>query len=132
VIQVAPRQLNVFRALYVIGDVLAHRGRDQRVICVLNHEGRHADRREHRPHVHLSHQRRYESVGSWARRKPIMSRARRADLFVPWHVGIYRMPVFTGSPHGDMVSEDFLGIDVISAFTNRIGVALQHHERGGA
>jgi hypothetical protein len=26
VIQIAPRQLNVFRALYVIGDVLAHRG----------------------------------------------------------------------------------------------------------
>ena len=27
---------------------------------------------------------------------------------------------------------DFFGIDVISAFSNRIGVALQHYERGGA
>ena len=42
------------------------------------------------------------------------------------------MPVFTGSPHGGHASEDFLGIDAISAFSDRIGVALQHHERGGA
>jgi hypothetical protein len=38
VVKVAPRQLNVFRACYVISDVLAHRGRDQRVVGVLDDE----------------------------------------------------------------------------------------------
>ena len=37
---VAPRQLNVFRARYVIGDVLAPLGRDERVVGVMDDEGR--------------------------------------------------------------------------------------------
>ena len=36
-INVAPRNLNVFRARYVIGDVLAPFGRDQRVVGVVEH-----------------------------------------------------------------------------------------------
>ena len=51
VVHVAPRQLNVFRARYVIGDVLAPRGRDDRVVGVVEDESRHADCRKHRPHV---------------------------------------------------------------------------------
>ena len=53
VVHVAARQLNVFRARYVIGDVLALRGRDERVVGVLDDEGGHADCRKHRPHVHF-------------------------------------------------------------------------------
>jgi hypothetical protein len=38
VVQVAPRQLNVFRARYVISDVLAPGGRDHQVVGMLEHE----------------------------------------------------------------------------------------------
>ena len=36
------------------------------------------------------------------------------------------------APHGDHGSEDFLGIEPISAFSHRIRVALEHDQRGGA
>ncbi len=44
---VAPRQLNVFRARYVISDVLAHGGRDEQVVGVMEDKGWHADGRKH-------------------------------------------------------------------------------------
>jgi len=40
---VAPRQLNVFRARYVIGDILAHYACDEWVVGVLDDKGGHAD-----------------------------------------------------------------------------------------
>ena len=40
VVHVAPGQLNVFRARYVVSDVLAHRGQDELVVGVLEDEGR--------------------------------------------------------------------------------------------
>ena len=67
VVHVAPRQLDVLRARYVISDVLAPRGRDHRVVGVVDHEGWHADCRKHRPHVQFGHERHHESkrfVGS--------------------------------------------------------------------
>jgi hypothetical protein len=49
--RVAPRELNVFRARYVIGDVLTPRGQEHHVVGVMEDEGRHPNRREHRPYV---------------------------------------------------------------------------------
>ena len=43
VIRITPRQLNVFRARYVIGDVFAHRGHDHRIVGVLDDEAWYAD-----------------------------------------------------------------------------------------
>jgi hypothetical protein len=57
VVDVATRQLDVLRARYVVCDQLSLRGRDERIIGVLEDKGWHADCREHRPHVHLRRQR---------------------------------------------------------------------------
>ena len=56
VIDVAPRQLNISRAIDVIGDVLAQHGRDDRVVGVVKDERGHPDSREDRPHVQVGHQ----------------------------------------------------------------------------
>ena len=53
VVPVAARQLNVFRAGYVLGDVPALRGRDDRVLGMLDYQRWHADCRKDRPHVHF-------------------------------------------------------------------------------
>jgi hypothetical protein len=37
-----------------------------------------------------------------------------------------------GAPHGDIAREDFFRSEPISAFGLRIGVALEHDQRGGA
>ena len=58
---VAPRQLNIFRARYVLGDVLALRGRDDCVLGVVEDQGRHADCRKDRAYVHFRHERYHES-----------------------------------------------------------------------
>jgi hypothetical protein len=55
VIYVPPWELDVFRAGYVISDVSAHRGQDQWVVGVLDHERRHANCRKNRTHVHFGH-----------------------------------------------------------------------------
>ncbi|OBF85362.1 hypothetical protein A5791_02310 [Mycobacterium sp. 852002-51163_SCH5372311] len=68
VIHVAPWQLNVFGAGYLIGDVLAHRARDEHIIDVLEHEGRRADCREDRPHVQLAHYGQHAGESPWTRR----------------------------------------------------------------
>ena len=61
VVPVAARQLNVFRVGYVLGDVLALRGRDDHVVGVVDDESRHTDCRKDRPHVHFRHERHHES-----------------------------------------------------------------------
>ena len=61
VVPVAARQLNIFRARYVLGDVLALRGRDDHVVGVLDDESRHTDCRKDRPHVHFHRERPHES-----------------------------------------------------------------------
>src|SRR6202040_298224 len=43
--QVAPWQLNVFRARYVVGDFLALLRRDERIVAVMDDKGRYADGR---------------------------------------------------------------------------------------
>jgi hypothetical protein len=49
--RVAARHLDVFRARYVVGDVLTPRGQEHHVGGVLDDEGWHPNRREHRPYV---------------------------------------------------------------------------------
>ncbi len=61
VIPVAAWHLNVFRVGYVLGDVLALRGRDDHVVGVVDHEGGHADCRKDRPHIHFHRERPHES-----------------------------------------------------------------------
>src|ERR1700737_3771098 len=67
VVHVAARQLDVLRARYVLGDVLALRGRDELVVGGLEDEGWHADCRQDRPHVLLGKNRVHEGDGPWAR-----------------------------------------------------------------
>jgi hypothetical protein len=61
VVPVAARQLNIFRVGYVLGDVLALRGRDDHAVGVVEDEGWHADCRKDRPHVHFYRERLHES-----------------------------------------------------------------------
>jgi hypothetical protein len=98
VVQIAARQLNVFRARYVIGGVLAPRGRDKYVIGVLDNEGRRADCREDRPHVQFADYGQHEGAGRRARRQPLLSRPRCPDLLVPRHVRIDQMLELAGPP----------------------------------
>ena len=65
---VAPRQSNVLRPRYAVGDVLAPLGRDHWVVGVVEDEGWHADYRKERPHVHFGYERDHVSNGSWGRR----------------------------------------------------------------
>jgi hypothetical protein len=132
VVHVAPWQLNVLRARYVISDVLAPLGQDKGVVGVLHDEGWHADRRKHRPHVDFGHQRHHESKSRWAGRQAFHSSPRCPDLLVPRHVRIDHMFVFPRPPHGGPGSDNFLEIDPISAFNHRVGVALERDQRGGA
>jgi hypothetical protein len=66
--EVAPRKLNVLRARDVISEVLAMSGWDERVVRVLDDEGRHADGRKQRAYLQFGHHRHHESNGPWARR----------------------------------------------------------------
>jgi hypothetical protein len=59
--EVAPGKLDVFRARYVISDMLPPLGQDHRVVGVLEDEGWHADCGKHCPHVHLGHERQHDS-----------------------------------------------------------------------
>ncbi len=61
VVPVAARHLNIFRVGYVLGDVLALRGRDDHVVGVVDDESRHTDCRKDRPHVQFGHERHHES-----------------------------------------------------------------------
>src|SRR4029077_2698209 len=56
VIHVAPREFDVFRAGYVIGDVLAPLRRDNDVVGVLEDEGWYVDCRKYWPHVHFGYE----------------------------------------------------------------------------
>ena len=132
VVNVAPRQLDVLRARYVVSDVLAPLGQDPRVVGVLDNQGRHPNCRKHRPNIHLSHQRQHESNGPWAHRQPLMPGPRCPDLLVPRHVRIVRMLELPGPPHRDHGSPRFFRIEPISAFLNRIRVTLKDDQRGGA
>ena len=69
VVPVAARQLNIFRAGYVLGDVPALRGRDDRVLGVVDDQRWHADCRKDRPHVQFRHERHQESTVRGARRQ---------------------------------------------------------------
>ena len=91
VVPVAARHLNIFRAGYVLGDVLALRGRVGHAVGVLEDEGRHTDCRKDRPHVHFRHERHHESSGRGARRQAFHPGPRCPDLLVPRHVRIRHM-----------------------------------------
>ena len=104
---VAARQLNVFRVGYVLGDVLALRGRDGRVVGVVEDEGWHADCRKHRPHIQFGHERHHESDGPWARRQAFHSSPGCPDLLVPRHVRIQQMLELPAAPHAEHRSLGF-------------------------
>jgi hypothetical protein len=101
VVKVAPLELNVFRVRNVVGDVLAHCGRDEWVVGVLDDEGGHADCRKDLVHVQFGHQRKHKGDGPRACRQAFLTGQRGPDLLVPRHVRIEQMLKFAGSPHGD-------------------------------
>ena len=101
VVQVAARQLNVFRTRYGISDVLALLGRDQLVVGVLEHERWHTYGRQYRPYVDFGQQRHQKSHSRGARRQALCSGPRCSDLLVPWHVRIHDMLNLARAPHGD-------------------------------
>ena len=101
VVKVAPPELNVFRVRNVVGDVLAHCGRDEWVVGVLDDEGGHADGRKDLAHVQFGHQRKHKGDGPRACRQAFLTGQRGPDLLVPRHVRIEQMLKFAGSPHGD-------------------------------
>ena len=68
-------------------------------------ESRHADRRQHGPHIQLQKEGEQEANGSWARRQAFMSRPRGPDFLMPRHIGIEHMFEFPRSPHGDHAAE---------------------------
>jgi len=110
VVQVAPRNFDVFRAWYVVSDVLAHRGRDQWVVGMVDNERRHADCREQCPHVHLTNHRQHEIDGPRARGQSLVSCTCCPDFFIPRHVWIQRMCEFPCPPHGCYGSDGIRGI----------------------
>src|SRR5689334_20001104 len=81
VVNVAAWQLNVFRARYVISDVLAHRGWDPWVVGVMDDEGGHADCRKQGSHIHFGQDRQHEGL-----------------LFLGWPPGVHAAPRSPGSP----------------------------------
>jgi hypothetical protein len=127
---VAPWQLNVFRARYVVGDFLALLRPNERIVAVMDDKGRYADGRKNCMHVHLCEERQHEFNGPRARRQAFMSRPRGPDLLIPRHVRINGMFPLPGAPHADPASDDFFVIEPIGA--DAIGVALEHDQRGGA
>ena len=110
VVQVAARQLNVFRARYVIGDVLALRRRDERVVGVLEDEGRHADCRKDRPHVQFDTRAAASraTVRGLAARRSIRAHVARISSFHGMS-GFNTCCKLSGAPHGEHGSADFLG-----------------------
>jgi precorrin-3B synthase len=80
VVEVAPREFDVFRALYVISDVLAHCGRAEWVVGVLDDKGGNADCRKELAHVQFGHHRKHKGDGGaeWPYRER-MARARETD-----------------------------------------------------
>ena len=63
VVDVAPRQLDVLRARYVVGDVPAQLGRYDWIVGVVDNESWHADCRKQRSHVQLGQVRQHEGDG---------------------------------------------------------------------
>ena len=84
------------------------RGRDERVVGVMDDECRHADRGKQCPHVHVGHERNHESKGRRARRQAFMPCPGSPNLLVPRHVRIHDMRDLPRAPHGDHCSDDFL------------------------
>ena len=128
-VQVAPRQLNEFRARYVISDVLSHRGRNDRIVAVMHDKGRYADSRKNRMRAHLDVEREHEFSGPRARRQAFMSRPRGPDFLIPRHVRIDHMFQFAGSPRGGDPVDDFL--NRFRAY-RPVHSALAHDQRGRA
>ena len=131
VVHVAARQLNVFRARYVISDVLAPSGGiNGSSACWRTRVGTRIVGSTAR--TSISAQRHHESDGPWARRQAFHSCPRCPDLLVPWHVRIEHMLGLPRAPHGDHGGDDFLADRPVGAFSHRIRVTLQHDQRGGA
>ncbi len=99
---------------------------------MLDHESRHADGRKNRTHIDFGYQWEHQRYGRWARGQAFLSGPGCADLFVPRHVRVEHVLVLARPPEGFHGGGGFRGSEAVATFAERIGVTLEHYERGGA
>ena len=127
---VAPRQLNVLRARYVIGDVLALRGTNGSSACWTTRVGTRIVGRTARTSNSVTSGNMRATVPGLAARRSCRAHAARISSFhgMSGFITCWNSPV----PHMATMAARTSSVGPLGAFSQRIRVALEHDQRGGA